>query len=97
MTLCVAEAIVTEAPTTRFVSWEQFLEVDGGTAEDCKDIIETGHQLVCGMSYRLTKQDVIDFLEDKAYKHDHTTGDHMLLKHETGKTASLFGAGKLRL
>ncbi len=32
-----------EAPTAQFVSLQHYLEVDGGTAEDCEDIFDTGH------------------------------------------------------
>ena len=30
-------------PVARYNSLEHYLEVDGGTAEDCEDIIDTGH------------------------------------------------------
>ena len=32
-----------KAPAARYKSLEHYLEADGGTAEDCEDIIETGH------------------------------------------------------
>lgn len=39
---------------------------------------------------------MLDFLKEKGYKHHHTSGDHIELKHDNGKIASVFGAGKLR-
>ena len=32
-----------KAPVARYMSLEHYLEVDNGTAEDCEDIIESGH------------------------------------------------------
>ena len=49
---------------------------------------------VSGMPYRLTNRDAVDFLKDKGYRHHHTSGDHVELKHDNGTLASVFGAGK---
>ena len=32
-----------EAPSAQIASWQRYLGFDGGTAEDCEDIIATGH------------------------------------------------------
>ena len=32
-----------EAPSAQIASLQHYLKIDGGTAEDCEDIITTGH------------------------------------------------------
>lgn len=82
--LCAAESTVgswskghQQGPCTWYKSLEHYLEVDGGTAEDCEDIIVI--YPVLGMPDRLPCWDVIDFLTSKDHAHDHTSGDDIII------------------
>lgn len=44
-------------PAAKYNSLEHYLEVDGGTAEDCEDVVATGHiSCTWHMPHRLTFQ-----------------------------------------
>ena len=75
-----------------YKSLEHYLQVDGGTAEDCEDIIATGH-LSCtwyAFQHNIPRQDMLLIIDGCA--HIHTWLDYLEYKHKATTAATVSGA-----
>ena len=66
----------TEAPSAQTASLQHYLEIDGGTAEECEDIVATGHIHCIWYAIQVDKPRCVRLSRLQAsFDEIHTSGD----------------------